>query len=295
MAEGARRHRAAMSPSASPASPGPAGGSPEKPVGTVHVAVAGPGEGSGRASRGAISGQPRAHPHVRRADGARNAAPAPPGGVAAASAARGVPGLSPRWIGLVAGSYLLGSLSFSLAVVWLLQRADVRKLGSSNAGATNVLRAAGRWPALLVLLLDITKGIVPVRVARGAPSEIVAAAAFAVVVGHVFPVFFGFRGGRGVATGFGRWWRCCRWRPAAAVAIFALTVVTTRYVSLGSILSAAALPVLAVLFAPPRLGARGAEAPWCSPALWRPGRLPPRGEPGPPPRRHRTPSGRRRG
>jgi glycerol-3-phosphate acyltransferase PlsY len=162
--------------------------------------------------------------------------------------------LSPRWIGLVAGSYLLGSLSFSLAVVWLLQRADVRKLGSGNAGATNVLRAAGRWPALLVLLLDITKGIVPVRVARalGAPSEIVAAAAFAVVVGHVFPVFFGFRGGKGVATGFGALVALLPLAACTAVAIFALTVVTTRYVSLGSILSAAALPVLAVLFA--RLG-----------------------------------------
>ncbi|MEO7793688.1 MAG: glycerol-3-phosphate acyltransferase, partial [Thermoanaerobaculia bacterium] len=90
--------------------------------------------------------------------------------------------MNPHWLELIAGSYLLGSCSFSLAVVWLLQRADVRKLGSGNAGATNVLRAAGRWPALLVLLLDIGKGILPVRLARalGAPGEIVAAAAFAV-------------------------------------------------------------------------------------------------------------------
>lgn len=162
--------------------------------------------------------------------------------------------MSPRWLGLVAGSYLLGSLSFSLAVVWLLQRADVRKLGSGNAGATNVLRAAGRWPALLVLLLDIAKGILPVRVARalGAPAEIVAAAAFAVILGHVFPLFFGFRGGKGVATGFGALAALLPLAACAAVLIFAGTVLATRYVSLGSVLAAAALPVLALLFA--RLG-----------------------------------------
>lgn len=162
--------------------------------------------------------------------------------------------MTPRWLGLIAASYLLGSLSFSLAVVWLLQRADVRKMGSGNAGATNVLRAAGRWPALLVLLLDIAKGIVPVRVARalGAPTEVVAAAAFAVVVGHVFPLFFGFRGGKGVATGFGALVALLPLAAGSAMAVFALTVLMTRYVSLGSLLAAAALPVLAVLFA--RLG-----------------------------------------
>ncbi|MEO8195573.1 MAG: glycerol-3-phosphate 1-O-acyltransferase PlsY [Thermoanaerobaculia bacterium] len=162
--------------------------------------------------------------------------------------------MSAHWIGLIAGSYLLGSLSFSLAVVWLLQRADVRKLGSGNAGATNVLRAAGRWPALLVLLLDITKGIVPVRLARalGAPSEVIAAAAFAVVLGHVFPLFFGFRGGKGVATGFGALVALLPLAACTAVAIFAVIVRATRYVSLGSVLSAVALPGLALLFA--RLG-----------------------------------------
>jgi len=158
--------------------------------------------------------------------------------------------LTLRWIGLVTGSYLLGSLSFSLAVVWLLQRADVRKLGSGNAGATNVLRTAGRWPALLVLLLDIAKGIVPVRAARalGAPAEIVAAAAFAVVLGHVYPIFFGFRGGKGVATGFGALVALVPLATCSAITVFALTVVATRYVSLGSLLAAATLPVLAQLY-----------------------------------------------
>ena len=162
--------------------------------------------------------------------------------------------MSLRWLGVVAASYLLGSLSFSLAVVWILQRADVRKLGSGNAGATNVLRTAGRWPALFVLLLDITKGILPVRAARalGAPSEVVAAAAFAVVLGHVFPLFFGFRGGKGVATGFGALVALLPVATTGALTVFVVTAVVTRYVSLGSILAAAALPGLAVLAA--RLG-----------------------------------------
>ena len=155
-----------------------------------------------------------------------------------------------RWAALVFGSYLLGSLSFSLVVVWLLQRADVRRIGSGNAGATNVLRAAGRWPALLVLALDIAKGIVPVRVSRalGAPPEIAAAAALAVVLGHVFPLFFGFRGGKGVATGFGALLQLFPLSGVAAVVIFLALVIATRYVSLGSIAAAASLPLSAWWF-----------------------------------------------
>ncbi len=156
-----------------------------------------------------------------------------------------------RWIALVAGSYLLGSLSFGLIVVWVLRRVDLRTLGSGNAGATNVLRTSGRWPALLVLALDIGKGILPVRVARQleAPPEIVAAAALAAVLGHVFPVFFGFRGGKGVATGFGAFVSLLPLPAGAALAIFLAVVATTRYVSVGSILAALSVPVFAVLFA----------------------------------------------
>lgn len=158
--------------------------------------------------------------------------------------------MSGRWIGLLAGSYLLGSLSFSLIVVWFLQRSDLRRIGSGNAGATNVLRAAGRWPALVVLALDIAKGIVPVRVARalGAPAEIVAAAALAVIVGHVFPVFFGFRGGKGVATGFGALLSLFPLAGVAALVIFLALVFGTRLVSLGSIAAAVFLPLAAWLF-----------------------------------------------
>ena len=158
------------------------------------------------------------------------------------------------WIALVAGSYLVGSLSFGLIVVWVLRRVDLRTLGSGNAGATNVLRTSGRWPALLVLALDIGKGIAPVRLARQleAPPEIVAGAALAAVLGHVFPVYFGIRGGKGVATGFGAFVSLLPLPAGAALALFLAVVMATRYVSVGSILAALSVPAFALLFA--RLG-----------------------------------------
>ena len=159
--------------------------------------------------------------------------------------------MSARWTGLLAASYLLGSISFSLVVVWALRRIDLRTLGSGNAGATNVLRASGRWPALVVLLLDIAKGIVPVRVAQqlGAPAEVAAGAGLAAIVGHVFPVYFGFRGGKGVATGSGVFLALFPLAGATSLALFLAVVGLTRYVSLGSIAGAAAVPPLALAYA----------------------------------------------
>jgi len=151
------------------------------------------------------------------------------------------------WPWLLGGAYLAGSLSFSLLVVWLLLRIDVRTVGSGNAGATNVLRAAGRWPALLVLLLDIAKGIVPVQVAKrlGAPASVVAATAFAVLLGHVYPLYFGFRGGKGVATGFGAFVALFPLAAVSALLLFAIVVAATRYVSVGSLIAAASVPLFA--------------------------------------------------
>jgi glycerol-3-phosphate acyltransferase PlsY len=162
------------------------------------------------------------------------------------------------WLPLLGGSYLLGSISFSLVVVWLLQRVDLRTLGSGNPGATNVLRTSGRWPALVVLLLDIGKGIVPVEAARrmGAPAEIQAGAGLAAILGHVFPIWFGFRGGKGVATGFGVFVALFPLAGAAALVLFAALVFVTRYVSVGSVVAAAAVPPAAWL-----LGKSGWAAP----------------------------------
>ena len=153
------------------------------------------------------------------------------------------------WLPLLGGAYLLGSVSFSLVVVWLLERVDLRTLGSGNPGATNVLRTSGRWPALVVLLLDIGKGIVPVEAARrmGAPPEIQAGAGLAAILGHVFPIWFGFRGGKGVATGFGVFVALFPLAGAAALVLFAVLVFLTRYVSVGSVAAAIAVPPTAWL------------------------------------------------
>jgi len=150
-------------------------------------------------------------------------------------------------LALLAGAYLVGSVSFSLIAVWAIERVDLRTLGSGNAGATNVLRTSGRWPALVVLSLDIAKGYLPVRFARSLemPAEVVAGTALAVVLGHVFPVFFGFRGGKGVAPSFGAFLGLVPLAAGVSLLLFALIVAVTRYVSVGSILATLATPPLA--------------------------------------------------
>jgi acyl phosphate:glycerol-3-phosphate acyltransferase len=147
---------------------------------------------------------------------------------------------------LVAGAYLLGSVSFSVVVVRLLQGLDVRTVGSGNAGATNVLRAAGRKAGAMVLALDVAKGVTAVAVPRAldAPPSIVGGAAVAVVLGHVFPVFFGFRGGKGVATSAGALGTLAPTAMALGLVVFIILVAWKRYVSLGSIVTAALVPLL---------------------------------------------------
>lgn len=157
---------------------------------------------------------------------------------------------TPLQLSLVLAAYLLGSVSFSVLVVRLLEGIDVRTVGSGNAGATNVLRAAGTGPAVATLLLDVGKGAVPVLVARrlGAEPWLVGLVAVAAVLGHVYPIYFGLRGGKGVATAGGAFF-ALDWRPTlVALGVFVLVLVWRRMVSLGSIAAAAAIP-LAVLAA----------------------------------------------
>lgn len=148
---------------------------------------------------------------------------------------------------LVAGAYLLGSVSWSVVIVRLLQGLDVRTIGSGNAGATNALRAAGKKAGAAVLALDVAKGITAVAVPRAldAPPAVVSGAAVAVVVGHVFPVFFGFRGGKGVATALGALGTLAPSAMALGLVVFLAVVAWKRYVSLGSIVTAAIFPLLA--------------------------------------------------
>jgi glycerol-3-phosphate acyltransferase PlsY len=150
-------------------------------------------------------------------------------------------------VSLVVGAYLLGSISWSVLVVKVLQGMDVRSVGSGNAGATNVLRTAGKKAGAAVLLLDIGKGIAAVAVPRslGAPPAVVGGAAVAVVLGHVFPVFFAFRGGKGVATSAGALGTLSPVAMALGLLVFLGVVSWKRYVSLGSIVTAAFFPLLA--------------------------------------------------
>ena len=146
-----------------------------------------------------------------------------------------------EWL-LVPAAYLLGSVQPGLVVVRLAQRRDVREVGSGKTGMTNVLRTAGKRAAALVFALDVAKGALPVLAAASVSGDarVEAAAATAVLVGHIFPVFAGFRGGRGVATGVGAAMALLPWAGVAGVAVFAPVVLLTRYVSLGSVLGAAA-------------------------------------------------------
>ncbi|HUM02547.1 MAG TPA: glycerol-3-phosphate 1-O-acyltransferase PlsY [Thermoanaerobaculia bacterium] len=142
-------------------------------------------------------------------------------------------------------SYLVGSLTFATILVRLTRGIDIRTIGSGNAGGTNVLRTAGKGLALVVALLDILKGVVAVLLMRSVTYDPrwLGAAAVAAVLGHVFPVFFGFRGGKGVATAVGAFAVLSPASVLVIVAVFVLVVAATRYVSLGSVTAACLLPV----------------------------------------------------
>ncbi len=149
---------------------------------------------------------------------------------------------------LVPAAYVLGSVSWGLLVARWVGRLDLRQVGSGNTGATNVLRAAGKGPAVLVLCLDILKGAAPVAVANalGVEATVLGATAVAAVVGHMFPIFHGFRGGKGVATAAGALGALRPWMLIPAALVFLVVVAWTRYVSLASLLGVAVFAVVAL-------------------------------------------------
>lgn len=152
------------------------------------------------------------------------------------------------WL-LVVAAYCLGSVSFGLLIVGRLKRQDLRDVGSGNPGATNVLRTAGKGPAVAVLGLDILKGALPIVVGLrlGLDERVLAASAVAAVAGHAFPIFHGFHGGKGVATAAGALGALEPWLLLAAAAVFAVVVTWTRYVSLASLSGVLAYSILALL------------------------------------------------
>jgi glycerol-3-phosphate acyltransferase PlsY len=160
----------------------------------------------------------------------------------------------PRTLLLLAASYLIGSIPFSYLVARWFGVGDVRRVGSGNVGATNVMRAAGKSAGILAFLLDAAKGgVATFLVSRLEPGDILipSLTAIAAVLGHVFPVWLQFRGGKGVATGVGVFFPLAPLAAALSLVVFAGTLAVSRYVSVSSLVGAASLPVMAALFGAP--------------------------------------------
>jgi len=157
--------------------------------------------------------------------------------------------LSSVEISAIAATYLIGAVPFGLIFARILTGKDPREHGSGNIGATNALRTSGKTVGILTLLADILKGSIPVAIAIAmeAGEIVVASVAMAAFFGHIFPVYLGFKGGKGVATMFGV---VIPWLPWVAVGSFLVWFVVfklTRLVALASIASGMALPVAAWL------------------------------------------------
>ena len=147
----------------------------------------------------------------------------------------------------IVAAYLIGSIPFALILARRYGAADLRLVGSGNLGAANVMRASGVTAGVIVALLDMAKGAASVWIAeRLGPGPLLpAAAGVAAIVGHVYPIWLRFRGGKGVATACGVFSMLTPLALPPALAIFAIAVWVTKYISLGSVLASVALPPLA--------------------------------------------------
>lgn len=148
------------------------------------------------------------------------------------------------WLALLA-AYLIGAIPVGYVVAKLTGGLDIRSAGSGAIGATNVLRTLGKGPAIATLLGDVAKGYIAVSVVRAiAPApEWVAAGAVLAIAGNCWPVFLAFRGGKGVATGFGAFLSLAPLATVPAALVFVVVVATFRFVSLGSIMACVCLPL----------------------------------------------------
>jgi len=156
------------------------------------------------------------------------------------------------WLLSIVVAYLLGSIPFGYLLVRVFRKEDIRAFGSGNIGATNVARTGAKGLGVATLVLDLAKAFAGVAIAQHliAPGDygVAIAAAIAAIVGHCFPVWLGFRGGKGVASALGVF-LALSWPSALCIlAVFAVVVMMTRYVSLASVLAAATLPLFALHF-----------------------------------------------
>ena len=150
-------------------------------------------------------------------------------------------------VAIPVAAYLLGSIPFGVVLAKLFRGGDVRKTGSGNIGATNVARAAGPLAGILTLIFDIGKGAAAVWVAERLANQSalwMMLAGLAALIGHCFPLWLNFRGGKGVATAGGVFLVLCPAALLGAVIVFVLVVAFWRYISLGSISAAASMPLL---------------------------------------------------
>ena len=164
--------------------------------------------------------------------------------------------------GLLVTSYLIGSIPFSFLIVKLMTGADIRRVGSRNVGATNVARSFGKLPGIIALILDAAKGYAAVAVAKwivsrpdwplqpGADASPlhsrafwIAVAGLIAVLAHMFPVWLRFHGGKGVATAAGAFLAIDPIAVAGGLLVFLIVILSTRFVSLASIVSAASIPI----------------------------------------------------
>ena len=162
---------------------------------------------------------------------------------------------------VILAAYLIGSIPFALILArrW---GADLRQVGSGNLGAANVMRASGVTAGVLVAALDIAKGAASVWMAErfGGDAALPAAAGLAAIVGHIYPVWLRFRGGKGVATACGVFSMLTPLAVPPALVIFAAVVWFTQYISLGSVLASMALPPIAYALGSPAPGVIAAAA-----------------------------------
>jgi|SRR5271165_1599469 len=152
---------------------------------------------------------------------------------------------------LVVIAYLLGSIPFGVIFAGLFAKKDIRELGSGNIGATNVTRVVGPLPGILTLLCDAAKGalgvVIAARVANH-DSLSMMAAALAALIGHCYPIWLRFKGGKGVATGLGVFTALSPFAGLSALAVFIAIALAWRLASLGSIAAAASMPLFVYLF-----------------------------------------------
>ena len=151
---------------------------------------------------------------------------------------------------LLPAAYLLGSISSAVVVTRSMRLEDPRNVGSGNPGATNVLRYGGKTAAALTLLGDLLKGVIVILIARVFTQDalVLVLVGLCAFLGHLYPLFFGFRGGKGVATGFGVWLALSPLMALALILTWLVVAALFRYSSLAAITATAFGPIYAWLF-----------------------------------------------